>query len=210
MLEYYQLERGRYSDNYFDYIVHIGTKQGSLIGGFVNIYNGVQIIGYEPNIFNFQQLAIKTKDVHSVRIINQALGDGSYLFLKEAEKENMSMFIKDETSLYKIKSNTLSEIFSDNDIDLNKKIAVVISCSGGERFLLQDIKNVDIIQSCEHFAMSTHFQPKSDVNRYLIDLPEWEEYNDWVYNNFDNTHEVIYERSRRKAGRGFYILKKRT
>jgi len=205
-----QLEEGRYPQNYFDYVINIGAYKGFFIEDIIKLHPNARIIGYEPSIESFQQLAIKTKDMEGVSIVNQALGDGSHLFFKDTGRDNSSMFVEEDVSTYKIKSVTLPDIISDCEVDLNKKVAIAMNCEGGERFMLDDPGSVEVIKNCEHFAMDTHFRHDSNRNVHFNLLPEWERYNDWIQENFKDTNDIIYWKSSRKRGHGFYILRKKT
>lgn len=207
-IEAYQLEEGRYPPNYFDYLVNIGAYHGEFIISFSKSNPQTKIIAYEPHIASFQQLAIKTKDISNIYIINKALGDGSYLFLKETEKVDSPMFVKEDTKSYKIRSVKFSDIFSDEEIKLDKKAAVAIDCEGGEKFLLNDEKAENIIRRCEHFSMDVHFaRPSGNPN--FSGLPEWNSYNSWIYDKFSESHNIVYWKSNRRRGHGFYVLRKK-
>ena len=82
-----------------------------------------------------------------------------------------------------------------------KNYIIKSDCEGGERFLLNDYK--DIIGKCKHFCMEIHFP--NPRHKQFDKFPSYMEYYNWVQ-TFSHTHKITYHHSRKKSGIGVYVL----
>ena len=76
----------QYPSNYFDYMINIGAHRGDLILEYFEKNPDTQIIGCEPDENNFAYLVENTNNIPNITVVNQALGDGSDLFLVKTKR----------------------------------------------------------------------------------------------------------------------------
>lgn len=204
-----------WNHDFFDYIVDIGANVGifSLFSSMRHV--NAKVFAYEPCKETFEDLIKNVGFIPNVECVNMALGDGEDLFFYDTEWSGCNLFFKDEEMAknltYEINSCTLDSIFSNNDISVDNNYFIKIDCEGGERFLLDDKKAIDIIKDSCGSGIEVHFpphggNPRKDAMERFSTFPEWEVYNDWMNDNFGKTHEVIYHCSSKMRGSGVYSL----
>lgn len=207
LMDDYKLEQ--YPKDHFDYIIDIGACIGDVTCPCAEKNPNAEIISYEPCKISFSKLIENTIEYNNVTVINEALGDGGYLYFKELGRIDQHMFVKIDVGGYKIQSRTLSEIFAINNIDISKKYALKMDCEGGEEYLIGSQESENIMIGCDHIAMEIHFKPKGERNVWFNVLPKFEFYRSWVYDVFGDTHSIWYGRSSGRHGHGIYVLEKK-
>lgn len=219
--------------NFFDYFVDIGANVGKVCFPFFIRNPLTQIIAFEPCMTTYNKLKDKfvssSLNLENVKLVNLAMGDGSYLYLDRqykggVENHPRNLFIKEDTNDDKISSLTLSDIFKNNNINLEKKIFLKIDCEGGERFLLDDNIAIEIIIKCTHIAIEVHFpirlkhiicDIRSDKRRNerfrfnSYKFPTFSKHDKWIRNNFEEKFKIKYHKEVKGKGFGTYILTKK-
>jgi len=204
-----------YRNDYFDHILDIGANVG-VFTLFANFrHPKANIIAYEPCVETFAYLIDNTGYIDNVEYVNEALGDGEPLYLHDTGYSGCNLFYKENETTNLIetvptKSVSLYDMLKDKII-FDSKYFIKIDCEGGERFLLYDLNSIDVIRRSAHTAIEVHFPPsgasirKGAVERFKS-FPSWEIYNNWMNDNFKNTHDIIYHCSDKRTGSGVYVL----
>lgn len=202
-----------WDNNYFDTIIDIGANVGMFIL-YASIRNpNAKIFAYEPCVQTYKQLEKNTFYLSNVKCFNAALGNGSPLFFYNTGSSGHNLFYQQNESELPTEttptvSYKLTTIFNDNKI--NGKYFIKIDCEGGERFLLEDKENIEIINNSHALGMEIHFPPKKERTKQRFKtFPTWKIWNDWIYDNFNNTHNIDYHNSSSRNGTGVYSLSKR-
>lgn len=203
----------KYPYNFFDVILDIGANCGvfSVLAKFSN--PKCKLIAIEPGKDTYQKLKSNLELFPNTTIDNSALGDGSSLYFFDGNASYCNLFYKEnentlQQNTYKVDSFTLPTIFQKYDIDIDKmKYFIKMDCEGGERFLLNDTKCEEIIRKSIQLSIEVHFS--NSKNPRFKTFPKWEEYNDWINKNFQNTHSILYHHSNRKLGHGTYVISKK-
>jgi len=196
----------RYREDDFDCIVDIGANTGTFTLVSHIFFPKAQVFSYEPCIPSYNIMKENLYGFSNINIFNKALGDGSYLYFESCGGSEIctgNRFVKNDNGNYKIKSDELCNIFINNNIDLNNNILLKIDCEGGEKSLLSNNSNY-YLKKCRQISMEIHFQCSN--NRDFDKLPRWEEYNSWVYEVFEKSHDILYHRSNKNKGVGVYVL----
>lgn len=197
--------------NHFDYFVDIGAQHGWVSNEFAERNPSTKVLSFEPVVSEYEQLLEKTRHNSNIQAFNLALGNGKPLFWKR-KSSGWHIFIEDNTKGYQIQSKTLHEIFTENKIDpATQKVFLKIDCEGGERFILDDHKSINIMKKCQHIGMEIHFTFECVANRHfhLYKFPNYSVYREWVENTFQDSHMIKYHCSKRLQGIGTYVLTKR-
>jgi FkbM family methyltransferase len=210
----------RWSNNFFDNIIDIGASMGIFVQYSHMRHYNAKIFAYEPCKEAFNHMVRDNHYFKNVTYVNEALGDGDDLIFYDTGWYTVNLFFKkNETDMtanspetYSINSRTLSQIFDMNNINKEDKNFIKIDCEGGERFLIDDDKSIDIIKSSHGASIEIHFQTASEKDknheRFKV-FPKWEIYNEWIYDNFYKTHEIEYAFSCKHRGAGTYNLFKK-
>ena len=195
----------RYKEDDFDYIIDIGGNAGTFTLVSHILFPGALIFTYEPCKSTFAVMCENLKKFRNIKLINKALGSGNSIFIRDVwySTSRAIQFIEEDTGNYKIDSSTMVDIFKDNDVDINKNILVKMDCEGGEEILLDNESN-EILKKCKQISMEIHF--KCPGNSYFDNFPEWKVYNSWVYDVFEETHDILYHKSSKHKGTGIYVI----
>jgi len=199
-----------YPENFFDDFVDIGGCYGTISFMIAGRNSDARVFCYEPSEKEFVDLKKKALIYSNIFPINRCLGNGKELFInsrKAGQHTFMETKNEDSKKQYSKPSNTVKEIFNINKIDTSNKYGLKIDCEGGERFLIDDHDAEEIIRKSCHLAMEIHFNHKELKQHFWFrDFPYFVVYNDWVRDNFSDTHNIKYWKSRRKSGVGVYVL----
>lgn len=189
----------------FDYIVDIGGNAGTFTLVSHIKFPKALIFTYEPAISTYKVMHENLRRFRNMKLFNKALGDGNPMFIRDVwyPTSRLIRFVEEDTGNYKIDSSTMVDIFKDNDIDIDKNILVKMDCEGGEKVLLNNKSN-EILKKCKQISMEVHF--KCPKTRYFDDLPEWKDYNNWVHDVFEETHDILYHNSNKNTGLGTYVV----
>lgn len=193
--------------NYFDYFIDIGAQHGWLAVEVAKRNPLTKILSFEPVQSEYEALVKKTKG-YNIQTFNIALGDGSPLYFKR-KGSGWHMFVKEDTGKYQTQSLTLSDIFKQNNINPHqKKVFLKMDCEGGERFLLNDLESIELMKTCIHTGMEIHFTAScvNSVSFRYYKFPDFAIYVDWIKKHFNDSHHIIYHKSRRTSGLGTYVL----
>ncbi len=205
----------RWSFDFFDYIFDIGANVGIFSSYAAMTHTNAKIFAYEPCKETFKNLVEDLWFLPNIECTNEAMGDGSDLFFYDTGWSGCNLFYKEgekekQLDAYTVKSKTLSDIFYDKSISLDDKYFIKIDCEGGERFLLEDKKSIEVIKNSSGSGIEIHFPPVSAgrvmAKRRFKDFPSWEFYNEWMNDNFEKTHKIVYHCSNKKNGSGVYTL----
>lgn len=200
-----------FPDNYFDCLVDIGACVGEISLKVSKRNNNVQIYCYEPNKINYANLEKATKDNSKFKLFNVALGDGTKMYMRSHKRKDSHVIIK-ENGEYEVATQRLSDMFQENEIDTTKKVAVKIDCEGGERYIIGHIESEKCLIECEHVIIEVHFKHEvigTDPNPQWQTYPSLEEYDKWIRDLFDNTHEILYWNESKREGYGHFVLTKK-
>ena len=196
----------------FDVVLDIGACVG-WFSFFVHMRNAkAKIFAYEACKETFNYTSNKYKYMGNIKFINKALGNGSPLYFYNSGNIGCNLFfeknkIDKELETYSIKSLSLNDMFKENNIDKNSRYFIKVDCEGGEKYLLNDKKSINIIKRSSGFTVELHFpSAKHPEKGHYKSFPAWKVYKNWVYDNFEETHEIIYHYSNKNVGRGVYVL----
>jgi len=211
----------RWENNFFDNIVDIGSSLGTFTLYAHMRHPRAKIFAYEPCKMAFDFAVKDSCYFKNIIHINEALGDGEDLFLYKTDWFTHTLFYKNgendifsmDSNTYPIKSRSLHQIFELNKINKNDKNYIKIDCEGGERFLINDEKSIDIINNfCCGCSIEVHFPPVRETAKYyerFKSFPKWEIYNEWIYSEFGKNHNIEYVFSSKYRGAGTYNLLKK-
>lgn len=200
---YYGLDK--YPDRFFDYFVDIGGCYGTISFMIALRHPNSKIFCYEPSEDDYKEMAKKSLVFPNIMPINEALGDGSDLFF-EKRQVGQHTFAEEGDGFGK-KSRTLKDIFDINGINIDSRYGLKIDCEGGERYLIGDKDSEEIIRRSSHLCMEVHFNhEKLKKNLWFKTLPHFIEYDNWIRNNFSDTHNIKYWHSKKQNGHGIYVL----
>ena len=191
-----------------DFFLDIGANVGTVSLQAKVLLPKAKVISLEPARDTFEILERNMQQWKStgIKLYNVALGDGSLMSFHRKGKAGSGMnrfYNQDEKDKwrknyeYEIESKTIKQIFEDYKIDVEKKYIIKIDCEGGERFLLNDDRSIDIIKNSECLSMEIHFLPVKIRNKKFKNyekfktFPKWEIYREWMYDNFEKTHKII-------------------
>ena len=208
-----------WKSDFFDYIVDIGAN----VGAFVNYANmrhpDAKIFAYEPYEDAYNCLVYQYGFIGNIILKNECVGNGSLLALRDMGNVGQNQFLaesecglinaQDDHSTTRVKSVSLSDIFTQNEISLDKKYFIKMDCEGGERFLLTDPQSIEIIKNSCGFSAEIHFPGGNRIGQYFKIFPAWSVYNAWMHDNFEQSHNIIYHKSRRASGCGIYVLQRK-
>ncbi|KKL08486.1 hypothetical protein LCGC14_2575380 [marine sediment metagenome] len=204
--------------NFFDYILDIGANIG-LFSLYVNfLHYNAKIFAYEPCKKTFNYLIENTNYIDNTKYIQKALGDGSNLYLYDTGYSGCNLFFKKDETDKKLDSQytrslSLGDMFEKNKILMNSRFFIKMDCEGGERFLLYDNLAINIIRNSHATAIEVHFPPtktpRNEAAERFKTFPTWEIYNNWIHDNFEKTHEIVYHCSSGRNGAGVYVLLKK-
>jgi FkbM family methyltransferase len=186
-----------------DFVIDIGANIGVFSLYSRIMFPDARIIAIEPEKTNFVHLTENLKGLY-VDCENAACGDGRELYFRN-NGSNCGQYTFedkpiDEKSLM-VRSISLKDIFKKYNFKTDKNYIIKSDCEGGERFLLNDYK--DIIGKCKHFCMEIHFP--NPRHKQFDKFPSYMEYYNWVQ-TFSHTHKITYHHSRKKSGIGVYVL----
>jgi FkbM family methyltransferase len=204
--EFYNYDLQIYPNGFFNDFVDIGGCYGTISFMMAQRNPAANICCYEPCDWDFKVLKEKALVFPNISVFNEALGNGEDLFF-EQRKTGQHTFVEGGGT-YSKPSKTLEEIFDCNNIDINNSsYGIKIDCEGGERFLLNDKDIEEIIRKSQHLAMEIHFDHENlQRNLWFKRFPNFVIYNEWIYDNFDKTHNIKYHKSNRRSGIGVYVL----
>lgn len=206
-----------WSNNFFDAIIDIGANVGVFVLYAHMRHPKARIFAYEPCKEAFEMLIEGLNYLENISYFNEALADGSQLefcdttwlpcnvFFKKGENPSLASC----SSSYLVNSKSLSQMFDENKIDLKTKYYIKIDCEGGERFLLPDKTSISVIRGSEGSGIEIHFPHGRKTHERFKSFPEWKTYNDWINDNFKQTHNIIYHCSSKIRGAGVYLLTKK-
>ena len=211
---------GRYGADYFDYILDIGANIGEYTIAFSSLFPSAKIFAYEPVGAAFERLKLNLRSTlphrqyNNIKIFKEALGDGDDKKVTNTLHTWSNYVMEDEVAeswprqkCESVKTKTFKQIIQDNNIDLNKNILLKCDCEGGERFLL-DKESTDIVKKMKFIGMEIHFV-KYNGELVFPNCLKWEEYNEWIGENFKNNFEVMYKFSSKHEGYGHYFMHNR-
>ena len=202
----------RWPRNYFNYVFDIGASIG-VFSVIMRIYNpNAVLVAVEPGRDQFECLKVNL-DLLYAEIINKAIGSGEKMFLTlhKRDKGKYGCYViadsKVENSVesYEVETVSFSEIFYDSGCKFDDKYCIKVDCEGGEKYIVEDEKSVEIFKNAEHISFEIHFNAEKTAMKC------WEEYsfyNDWVRSNFSESHKIEYYVSSRSGGYGHYCITK--
>ncbi len=199
------------SKDAFDYVIDIGSNVGqfSLISRI--LFPNAKIFAYEPCEKTYQILCENMDGFSDLVLVNKALGYGYPLYFKKSrgfsETCTGHSFKSYNTGGYKVDGISVSDIFEENEIDVQKNVLFKMDCEGGEQCLLGDEYGCSLLQQCKQVSFEIHYSYKNNVD--FKDCPDWDTYNEWVQSTFKKTHNILYHRGNRNRGVGIYILTRR-
>lgn len=197
------------NDQKIDYIVDVGANLGvfALLARFLHP-EAKRIIAVEPVDETIQHLLRNVKGF-DIAVESVALGDGDLFYYHEMADNISHIVVKDkpkQKQLKHIPSKTLPQLFEQYKIPLDSNYVLKFDCEGGEKYLLEDSKVVEIFKNCLQIMMEVHFKsPQTPYDSWL----KWEKYDDWLRSNFSSTHEIDYYKSSKHRGKGHYCLVKK-
>jgi FkbM family methyltransferase len=161
----------KFKDGDFGYFVDIGANIGTVSLMAKILFPRIQLVSIEPcpetfkRLYQYLRYWIKRKERG---IYNIALGNGSPMSIHLRHGENGGdnrCYSDQEKELWKeggpmVPSKTLSQIFRDYNVDVQKKYVLKIDCEGGERFLLQkDVmeESLQLVRGSVQTMMELHF-----------------------------------------------------
>ncbi len=163
-----------------------------------------RIIAFEPYIETFNVLArnMRSWRREGIECHNIALGDGTGLcFIKGSHKGVHRFCTIDEKEFWPddpiiVQSKTLANIFKDYKISTSEPYIIKIDCEGGERFLLQQEDDLEIIRGSVQTAMEIHLDFGGTGE-------QWKE----CLNTFKDSHELRIRKweGRENSWRSRYI-----
>ncbi len=199
-----------WNHDFFDTIVDIGANVGVFTLYSCMRHSGAKVFAYEPCRETFAHLVTTNGFLSNVKFINEALGDGSSLDFRSHKSYGSVQFHKPEEGEqlgYSIRSPSLHDMFVDNRIDKSDNYFVKIDSEGGERFLLEDKQSTAVLKGSCGSAIELHFPgTKNGDKRDFRMFPPWEAYNSWIRDNFNDSHDIVYHHSSKRAGYGTYVI----
>lgn len=193
-----------FSNISIDTVIDIGASIGVATIFSKMIFPKAKIISIEPCKENFDCLEKNTHFIHDVHREHKAFG----ISKKKYEIVHEKMFINTHTKENisgDIEGISLQDIFTKYNIPKKSKYFIKSDCEGSEQYFIDDIFSEQAIRQAEIFFMEVHFYCKQKP-RFPI---EWKTYNNWIHNNFSNTHIIDYYKSKRESGYGHYLLRKK-
>lgn len=200
-------------NNFFDYIVDIGANAGVFTMYAHMRHPQAKIFAYEPGREAYEELTRNIFYMDNIKCYNEAFGNGTELvFCDGGNPGDSQFFLKgevDRETTYSANSLSLAQILDRDEIDVSKKCFLKMDCEGGERFLLQDEKCVEIIKSLSGFSVEIHFPPRG-FNRRTSErfktLPPFEIWKKWIEDYFSESHSILYHYNSKWRGTGVYVL----
>ena len=196
------------TNSYFDYFIDIGGGRGDFSTTLLEISPHTKIFIYEPFLEGYLFICDLFKSSLNIFVFNEALGNGSTLYLKSMPRWDQNIFEEKDLSgdNVSVLSRTLKSIIDSNKIDLTKRCGIKVDCEGGEWFLVRDVENIDLLKQFSYAAIEVHFKPTGLKNPQFKNFPVWQEFNSWIENNFKKYFHVQYVNSSKHRGHGIYIL----
>lgn len=213
----------KYPHGHFKNVFDIGSNIG-IFSVFMRMLNpDANIYALEPCKQTFDKLKENT-DFLNINCENMAFGNGGPLYFHPRDNDSLQTMFTDndqaskyepidehtviekeseDYGIYSVPSINLPALFEKLDINTSDNNILKFDCEGGEKYLLNCQKTIDIMKSTCHISFEVHFQsPKTPFDFWL----KWEEYNDWIQDNFSKTHNIDYYKSRKKSGYGHYCI----
>ena len=197
-----------------DYIIDIGAHVGWFTLAFNHIYPSAKIFAYEPSSTAFEALekhvksSVPVRRLKNIKLIKAGLGDGKDHNLElTSELRGVSRITHNQQNTEIIKTKTIKQIIEENQIDLNKKIGIKIDCEGSEKYLLNE-ESTEIMKQMDYISLELHFKSNCRLDGWDDGLLPWENYNDWINKNFNDSFEHTYEKGRKHRGWGMFYIKK--
>lgn len=201
------LIRGYHGDA-FDHVIDIGSNVGQFSVVARILFPEAKITSYEPCLKTYNVLCENMDGFYDVNLINKALGDGSPLYFMTSGGNSPTctghLFKGYNTGAQMVDSVSIGDIFEECGVGPTDNILLKIDCEGGERFLLED-ENSHLLKLCKHFCIEIHFKCKKYRN--FDDLPDYIDYHNWMHDMFNETHDILYHRSRKDRGVGIYVVR---
>lgn len=201
----------QYNKDSFDYIIDIGANVGQFAITSYILFPSSKIVCYEPCTETYTILCDNLEGIPNTILNNQAVGNGDLLYFKPSGSRSKTctgnLFKEYKTGGYAVSSITIDSIFQYNNISPDTNILMKIDCEGGEQYILKD-EYRNILRSCKHLSIEVHFQCSgtSKNSSNFVDLPKWDDYNDWIQNTFRRTHNILYHKSSKRLGLGVYVI----
>ena len=192
----------QYDYKYFTQVVDIGASTGVFTVLCAFLFPFAKISSYEPDITELELLRENVSNLRSsILLYQEALGSGRTFYFKGDH-----IFCEEQTDKFSCPSLTITQIL-DRVNYLNNKVLLKIDCEGGERFMFGDVEGINAMKSVQHIAMEIHFPNRK--YRAFDNLPSYCVHNQWVRDNFTETHNINYCHSKKHSGFGHFILTKK-
>jgi len=195
------------SSGELDFIVDIGANIGVFSVMMRMKHPRSKIVAVEPCLESLYYLE-KNTNMLGIDILPFALGDGSkFSFFSRDDNLLRNVFISGEENTYQVESITLGDIFNKQKLDISQNYLLKFDCEGAEKFLIDDKTSENIIRDSLQTSLELHFKSKRTPYDFWTDfLP----FNEWVNDNFSDSHSIDYYKSRKTSGYGHYCLKRKS
>lgn len=196
-----------FSHIHLDFIIDIGANIGVATIFSKTMFPLTKVIAIEPDQDNFACLEKNTSFISGVYRENKAIGNNKkYNIFSPKNKSQRHRFIDKYTkpnNSGNINGISLKNIFDKYNVT-GTKYFIKSDCESAEQYFINDLYFEQAVKNSEVFFMEIHFYSKHNS----IFKTTWKEYNDWIYDNFSNTHTIEYYKSNKLTGRGHYLLRR--
>jgi len=194
-----------FSNGDLDFVVDIGANIGVFSVMMRMKHPKSKIVAVEPCIETVYYLE-KNTNMLDIDILPYALGDGTKVSFHNIDGNLLrNVFILDEDDTYKVKSMTLGDIFNNQQLDTSQNYLLKFDCEGSEKFLIGDTIAENIIRNSLQTSLEIHFKSEKTPYDFWFDFSTC---NDWVYDNFSNSHSINYYKSSKTGGYGHYCIRR--
>ena len=158
----------KYSVGEIDTFIDIGGNNGSVSMMMKILQPRAKFVVIEPCIENFKDIQKKLLCWRGINIdaYNVAFGDGNLMCFKRSGHAGMHKFYSEkekemgwwpENYEYTVESKTLSQIFSDYNVPIDKSYIIKMDIEGGERFVLeQEEETLGLFRGSVQVSMELH------------------------------------------------------
>ena len=194
-----------FSNGDLDFVVDIGANIGVFSVMMRMKHPKSKIVAVEPCTETVCYLE-KNTNMLDIDILPYALGDGTDVSFHSIDGNLLrNVFILNKDDTYRVKSMTLGDIFDNQQLDTSQNYLLKFDCEGSEKFLVGDAVAENIIKKSLQTSLEIHFKSEKTPYDFWLD---WSTYNEWVNDNFSNSHSIDYYKSRRKGGYGHYCIRR--